>query len=116
MKKWKNSEEVIESFKKTTTKGCETIECGVLEIDPRKIIALDLDYNDIKDDYKMKELKESVKKNGWTNQNPQTLCLLEFPNGEYVVNGGGNHRAVLSNELGLKGIQATVMRVIYLPD
>ena len=47
----------------------------------------------------MKRLKESVELNGWVDANIMSFCLLEFPNGDLAVNGAGNHRAVLSENI-----------------
>lgn len=115
MKKWKKSEEVISDFKEENSEGrFETVSIGIVEVNPQKIVALNLDYHDIENDYKMKRLKEKVKQNGWIDVQPQDLCLLQLPNGDLLVNGGGNHRAVLSNEFGLTCIKADVFKVIDL--
>lgn len=80
------------------------INLGIKTIDPRKIVALsrELDRN------KLNALREKIRQNGWQDIMPSTLSLLLMPNGTYAVDSGGNHRAVASNEFGIKTIQADV--------
>ncbi|MGG4467385.1 hypothetical protein ABER68_05005 [Paenibacillus alvei] len=114
----KKSEELITEFNEVTAEPCLTFDLGIIEVDPERIIALSLDEEDIKDDHRMKKLKASVKTNGWTNEAPQGFSLLQFPNGDLVVNGGGNHRAYLSKKLKGKGklqyVKANVLKVVYI--
>ena len=116
MSKFKKTEEVIEEFKLNNMgRICETKDDEIMDINPQRIIALNdnFDYEEIIEDYKMKHLKKSVEENGWQNKNIQTFNLLMLPNGDLLVNGAGNHRAVLSKELGLTSIKASVKKVVY---
>lgn len=61
-------------------------------------------------------LRKSVEENGWTNENPETLCLLEMPNNDLLVNGMGNHRAVLAKELSINAIMASVEKVRFVDN
>lgn len=114
----KNTGKLIDSFKATTDEHFGTFDLGIIKIDPERIIALNLDVDDIKDDRRMKKLKDSVKSKGWTNEGPYGFALLQFPNGDLAVNGGGNHRAYLSKELKKQGklqyVKAHVLKVVYL--
>ncbi len=65
----------------------------------------------------MQRLKQNIDLFGGWDMCPikaSTLDILKFPNGDLVVNGSGNHRAVLAKELGLKSILANVHEVRYL--
>lgn len=61
----------------------------------------------------MEKLKKSYASEGWKDKTPQTLDLLEFPDGSIVVNGNGNHRAVFAKEKSLSSIKANLQRVVY---
>jgi hypothetical protein len=114
--KWKSTEQVIKKFIKENENRCtHTLDEVPMYINPQKIIAINdnYEYPEILNDYKMQELKNSVKYNGWINKNIQTFCLLMFPNGDLVVNGAGNHRGVLSKELSIPSVKAMVAKVVY---
>ncbi|MEI2358944.1 hypothetical protein [Mesobacillus zeae] len=116
-KKWKVTEKVIKKFqKKHKDKNVVTLDDVIKEVDPQRIIAINetYDYPSILNDYKMNKLKKSVEENGWTNENPSTIYLFELPNGDLLVAGCGNHRAVLSKELSIPSIKATVGEVKIL--
>jgi hypothetical protein len=85
---------------------------GICLIDPTNIIALSRPYEQICNDSNMQYLRESVAKRGWQDPHPQTLHLLRLPEGQYTVSSGGNHRAILSNELGLKEIKSLISVLI----
>lgn len=72
-------------------------------------------YPEILSDYKMEKLKASYKKHKWLNDSKAILgfCLLKLPNGDLLVNGGGNHRAVLAKEEGLTSVKAWVAEVRF---
>lgn len=113
---FKYSEEVIRKFKENNKdRIVKTAEPILTEIDPQKIIAINSNYKypEILTDYKMKELKKSVELKGWVNKNTMSFCLLEFPNGDLIVNGAGNHRAVLSKVLSIPSVKAMVAKVEY---
>lgn len=117
--KWKSTEEIIKSFRKENEGRClTTLEEVPMEIDPQRIIAINntYEYPEILNDYRMKSLKESVIANGWINKNIGGFSLLMFPNGDLAVNGGGNHRAVLSKELAIPRVKAMVEKVIYTDE
>ncbi|HFJ9281494.1 TPA: hypothetical protein ACGW6Z_005798 [Bacillus cereus] len=116
MSEWLVSEEVIEEFTKNNQgREVTTDDIGVQTINPQDIIAINenYDYPDILNDYKMEKLKKSVEENEWTDEQPQGFCLLMFPDGKMVVNGAGNHRAVLAKELSIESVRATVKKVRY---
>ncbi|MEA3318417.1 MAG: hypothetical protein U9Q88_00215 [Bacillota bacterium] len=116
-RKWKVTEKVIENFvKKYEDKKVTTLDEVIKLIDPQRIIAINetYDYPEILNDYKMNKLKKSVEENGWTNEAPSTIRLLELPNGDLLVAGCGNHRAVLSKELSIPVIKAAVAVVKFL--
>jgi hypothetical protein len=117
-KKWKVTEKVIPKFiEKQQAKDkdviIETLSEVIKEVDPQKIVAINetYDYPSILNDFKMERLKKSVKGNGWTDEDPSTISLLELPNGDLLVAGQGNHRAVLSKELSIAKIKAAVAEV-----
>ena len=56
--KMKNTEKLIEEFKAITSEPCGTFDLGIIEVDPERIIALNLDVEDIKYDYRMKTKSE----------------------------------------------------------
>lgn len=80
------------------------INLGIKTIDPTKIVALSREP----DRNRLNSLREKIRQNGWQDIMPRTLSLLLMPNGTYAVDSGGNHRAVTSNEFGIKSIQADV--------
>lgn len=108
---WLVSDEVINKYKDGNHQG---VNIGIQSVDPSKIIALGLDYNSIKNDFRMNQLKDLVQKNGWNDPSPKTLELVQLPSGEYAVDSGGNHRAVLAKESGQKEIFAKVYRLYPL--
>lgn len=114
---WKTTETVISEFQeKNADKIVTTDDEEIREVDPQQIKAINetYEYPSILDDYKMGVLKKSFEEKGWTNQNPETLCLLEMPNGDLLVNGAGNHRAVLAKEKSVKTIKASVLKVKFV--
>lgn len=110
-KKWLNSDDVLSQYKDGNYQG---VTIGIQPVDPSKIIGLSMDYDMVKNDRRMKQLKANVESNGWDDPNPKTLSLIQTPTGEYVVTSGGNHRAVLSNELMLPQIYANVYRIYQI--
>ncbi|NKF05288.1 hypothetical protein J1C67_14475 [Clostridium gasigenes] len=116
MNTWEVSENVISEFRTDNkNRRVTTISEEYMYIDPQMIIAINSDYEypEILNDYKMKRLEESVISNGWLNNNIGDFSLLMLPNGHLVVNGNGNHRAVLSKEMKIKSVIANVIRIIY---
>jgi hypothetical protein len=110
------SENVIEKFKLDNShRNVTTFEPIIRDVNPQKIIGINEVYNypEILEDYKMKKLKDSYAKNGWKDKTPQTLDLLEFPDGSIIVNGNGNHRAVLAKVKSLSSIKANLQKVVY---
>jgi len=113
---FKSTEEVIKIFKVSNkNRIVKTAEPTPTEVDPQKIIAINNNYRypEILNDYKMEKLKKLVELNGWVNKDVMGFCLLEFPNGDLVVNGAGNHRAVLSKILSIPSVKAMVAKVEY---
>lgn len=110
------SENVINIFiSDNSHRNITTLEPTIKNINPQKIIGLNevYDYPEILEDFKMEKLKRSYTLNGWKDNMPQTLDLLEFPDGLFIVNGNGNHRAVFAKEVSLRSIKANVQKVIY---
>lgn len=119
MTKFKKTEDVIIEFKlNNKDRVCETKDPEIMYINPQRIIAINenFNYEEIMKDDKMKKLKESYDKHGWIDTNIQSILsftLLMLPNGDILANGGGNHRSVLSKELGLTSVRAYVAKVVY---
>lgn len=106
-KRWKSFERAVKVYQEY-----DTVDFGIAWVNPRDIIGLSLNANEIKNDDKMKRLRSSVYLKGWTNQSPVDLHLFKLPNGKYTVCSGGNHRAYLSNELKIPQIKAKVSIII----
>lgn len=119
MTKFKTTEDVIREFKlNNKDRFFETKEPEIMDINPQRIIAINNNYSyeEIISDPKMERLKESFKTNGWINTDIRSILsftLLMLPNGDILANGGGNHRSVLSKELGLTSVKAYVHKVVY---
>ncbi|PIC87996.1 hypothetical protein CSV72_02275 [Sporosarcina sp. P20a] len=117
MKKvWGDSDVIAtEFFDINKDREIKRLKGEIIEIDPSKIVALasNYSYETVFQDNKMKKLIASVKKNGWINEGLNSFSLVMFPNGNMVVGSGGNHRAVLANELGLKSVKAFVSKIVY---
>ncbi|OOZ97605.1 hypothetical protein CQZ91_13415 [Bacillus cereus] len=117
MIEWKKTEAVRKEFCEINkNRHVTTIDSVIQSINPQDIIAINetYDYPDILNDYKMEKLKNSVKSEGWKDKQPRDFCLLMLPDGKMLVNGGGNHRAVLAKELSIESVKANVAKVIYL--
>ncbi|KGP77418.1 MULTISPECIES: hypothetical protein [Paenibacillus] len=100
---WKSSDSIIEEYEKSGL--YMSIELGMRTIDPKSIIAL----SRIPVESKLVSLRNKVNKHGWKDPTPQGLHLVLLPDTEHhVVCSGGNHRAVISNELKIEKIQASV--------
>ncbi|EJL30019.1 hypothetical protein [Brevibacillus sp. BC25] len=106
---WMDSDPIISTY---STDDYIWINLGVQKIDPKKIIGLSLQYEKVIQDEKMVHLKQRVKENGLNDPCPQDLDLALIPSGNYIVTAGGNHRAVLANELGLSEIEASVDAIV----
>ena len=119
MNKFKRTEDVIREFQlKNKNTAFTTTDPEFMYINPQRIIAINenFNYEEIMQDYKMGILKSSFKKKGWDNDDITSILsftLLMLPNGDLLANGNGNHRAVLSKELGLTSVKAYVARVVY---
>ena len=115
-----SSEEIVGNFKiENKSRIIDTFDIWIQDIDPSKIIGINFPYSypDILEDYKMKKLKNKISsKQDWDMcaKKAMTLEILKFPNGDLIVNGNGNHRAVLAKELGMKSIKAKVKEVRFL--
>lgn len=81
-----------------------SIELGLQEVDPCLIIGL----SRVPVESQLEDLFSKVEEMGWKDPAPQGMHLQMFPDGKYVVNSGGNHRAVVSRELNIPKIQASV--------
>mgnify|MGYP007039426196 CR=1 FL=1 len=81
-----------------------SIELGLQEVDPRLIIGL----SRVPVESQLEDLLSKVQEMGWNDPTPQGVQLQMFPNGKYVVHSGGNHRAVVSRELNIPSIHASV--------
>lgn len=116
---WRYTEDVIEEFKiKYKNRVVDTDDAVLMDINPERIVAINniFNYPDILNDYKMKRLRKSYEENGWINNHKGIggFCFLMLPNGDLLVNGGGNHRAVLVKEEGLKSVKAIVNKVKFI--
>lgn len=67
-KKWLSSTKVINKLN-----SYEKYYLGVTYVDPKDIISLSISLEDAKNDQKAKDLKESVKKNGWLDCDPKGI-------------------------------------------
>lgn len=105
---WLDSNELIEAI------GEEYLRCdvGICCVCPMQIVGLSLPYAEVVSDRQMNSLRERVKSTGWNDPHPNGLHLYLMPEGDYLVNSGGNHRAVLANELKLCEIKASVTVVV----
>lgn len=115
---WKNTSDETEKFKKENKhRICTTMDPVIKAIDPQKIMAISGSYTypEILNDYKMKKLIESVDEKGWEEKlnKVRDFDLLELPNGDLLVNGNGNHRAVLAKERKIPEVRANVQTVVY---
>ncbi|MGV6935884.1 hypothetical protein ACWA2B_10255 [Paenibacillus sp. CMM36] len=73
-------------------------------IDPKKIIGLSRELREVK----LERLRMKILNNGWQDESPTDFKLIKTLDGNFVVANGGNHRAYLSNELGIKEVKARV--------
>lgn len=103
-KKWLDADRLIEKY---DDPKYIHVDIGINTIDPSKIVALSREL----DDFKLKRLRENVAKNGWQDKSPMDFMLFKTPDGKFAVGGGGNHRAFLSNEMGLNEVKAQVTTV-----
>jgi len=114
----KTTEEVFDEFFKGKDRNdYVTTEHRIKKISPQKIIGITPTYRypDILNDRRTQKLKTNIQRfGGWDNDEfkARSLRLIELPNGNYVVDGGGNHRAVFSKELGMTEITAFVRKLI----
>lgn len=108
MKEWKKTEDLFEFWIDSNPDKYLSIELDIQTVDPQKIIAL----SRVLDQSKLNRLRQLVMENGWQHLHPGTISLIKFPDDSYVVYAGGNHRAVLSNELGIKEIKAQVTAIV----
>ena len=114
--KWRYTEEVIDEFERENqNRRVKMLDAIPMDINPQRIIAINdvYEYPEILDDYRMIRLKEAVENQGWINKSIGGFSLLMLPNGDLIVNGGGNHRAVLSKELQIPSVKAMVERLVY---
>ncbi|KAF6633895.1 hypothetical protein HFE01_06695 [Paenibacillus sp. EKM10P] len=63
---------------------------------------------------KLERLRMKIINNGWQDESPTDFNLIKTLDGNYVVDGGGNHRAYLSNELEIKEVKARVWSHVEL--
>jgi len=106
-----DSKDVIRDFElKNKDIKHKTSNPEIRYINPQRIVGINNShtYKEMMTGSKMRKLRKSVELNGWTDEEPYGINLLEFPNGDIVVRGSGNHRAVLSKLLGLQKIKANV--------
>lgn len=111
-KEWLDVEEVYTIYEKT----CLSCLIGIKYINPQRIIALSRPYKEIYDDHDMRQLNARIQNEGWRDKDPEGIDVYRTPNGAFFINNGGNHRAILSNELGIKCIQAQVTVLVPYKD
>ncbi|WP_339820676.1 hypothetical protein MKZ15_06190 [Paenibacillus sp. FSL R7-0216] len=105
-KKWLDSDQEIDRIQNSN--NYISVELGIITVDPTEIIGLSrkLEENDLI------YLRNKIINMGWKDINPRGISLVLRPEGGYVVGSGGNHRAIISNELGIKEITAEVIAYI----
>lgn len=111
---WKKTEYVIKQFMdENKEKNYKTLPSEIMIINPQNIISINENYSypEILNDCKMDRLKKSVEEYGWKNENIHSFELLMLPDGALLVNGAGNHRAVLAKELHIESVKALVSKV-----
>lgn len=80
------------------------LNLGIVTVNPLMVVSLSREL----DQDKLDRIRDKIINNGWIDVSPGELRLLLMPNGSYVVDGGGNHRVYICNELGIENIKAKV--------
>lgn len=96
-----------------------TVDYGIIPVSVDDIIGLSLPVNKIRNGEKLKELRQSIKQEGWKDHSPEDLHLYRLPDGNYTVASDGNHRIFLSNQMDITKIKARVSLLIpenYIPE
>lgn len=81
-----------------------SVELDIQIINPASILSLSREL----DQARLEALRKSIRENGWLDLSPNSIGLIMMPDGRYAVSSGGNHRAFVSNEFGIKEIKARV--------
>ncbi|KJD47131.1 hypothetical protein [Paenibacillus terrae] len=108
--KWKSTQKIQKKITESKEQKYYKVDLGIQKVEPKKIVALSRPI----DDRKLERLRKSVKDDGWTDINPQTILLWKLPNGDLIVDGEGNHRAYYSRTEEVKEIKAEVSLIIDL--
>ncbi|MCM2534818.1 hypothetical protein NDK43_23855 [Neobacillus pocheonensis] len=77
-------------------------------IDPKKIISLSRPFEEIYTP-EIEGLRKQILEQGYKRRN--LVCLYEDLEGNYYVGRNGNHRAILTYELGIPEIPALVRKI-----
>lgn len=101
---WLNSNVIINNYENL----CMSCAVGLRTINPKRIVALSRPYAEISIDSNMSTLRRRVSEQGWKDPQPKMLDVFRVPDGTLIVVRGGNHRAVLANELALTEVTANV--------
>ncbi|MFE0341664.1 hypothetical protein P5618_015005 [Priestia megaterium] len=102
---WKFSDELHGLYE---NEGHHYVRYGIITVPVEKITGLS--YRGVLRSEKLNSLAESVEKNGFDlkRHSPNDLNLTLYPNGEYAVGSGGNHRTYLAKKIGLQTITASL--------
>ncbi len=113
-KRWMLFDQVVKPYKPFVT-----VDYGIIPVSVDDIIGLSLPVNKIRNGEKLKELRQSIKQEGWKDHSPEDLHLYRLPDGKYTVASDGNHRIFLSNQMDITKIKARVSLLIpenYIPE
>ncbi|WP_227936017.1 hypothetical protein [Alkalihalobacillus deserti] len=109
---WKFSDDLHRLYE---SEGHHYMRYGIVTVPVERITGLS--YSGVLRQEKLNALDKSVKKNGFDLQkhSPNDLNLTLYPNGEFSVGSGGNHRTYLVKKIGLETITAS-LDVLVLED
>ncbi|WP_410986074.1 ParB N-terminal domain-containing protein [Bacillus paranthracis] len=102
---WKFSNDLHRLYE---SEGHHYMGYGIVTVPVEKITGLS--YSGVLRQEKLNALDKSVKENGFDLQkhSPNDLNLTLYPNGEFSVESGGNHRTYLAKKIGLETITASL--------
>ncbi|OMD87541.1 MULTISPECIES: hypothetical protein [Paenibacillus] len=101
-KEWIDLDEEIEAL--SLDENYIYVKIGVQTVNPSLIVALSRELDPVR----LENIRDKIRENGWIDRSPKDFNLILMPSGVYAVANGGNHRAVASNEFGIKEVQADV--------
>ncbi|WP_029517957.1 hypothetical protein [Paenibacillus polymyxa] len=107
VRQWLDSEKVIDQIQDSG--NYISVELGVLTVNPAKIIGLSRKL----EDEDLKYLRQKIKNEGWRDIEPRGIGLILIPQEDkFIVYYGGNHRAIICNELNITEIKAHITAYI----